>query len=134
MSNTQYKIQTETKEAYLSGDFGKSYAMKVFNLTEEELTELVGVISRGKRKGLLRGKISWEKVTRGGWVKTGPYNWDTCTPCGFVSMNGVTCGHGIFSSTGELLKGWDMWRNGLDVNGLERANRVKKDYLDSLKK
>lgn len=76
------------RSAYLSEDFGKELAMKKFNLSEAQLEQIVGRYVRGKRKGLLKGKIVWTKCTKGGWVKTGPYDWDAERACGYVQPVG----------------------------------------------
>ena len=74
--------------AYLSEDFGRDLAMRKFSLSAEQLEQIVGRYSRGKRKGLLRGKIVWTKCVRGGWVKTGPYDQDAMRACGYVQPVG----------------------------------------------
>lgn len=62
---------TTWHQAYLSEEFGKNYAMKLTGMTEEELEKIVGRNSKGKRKGLLKGMIKWEKVIVGGWYRVG---------------------------------------------------------------
>lgn len=74
--------------AYLSEDFGKELAMKKFNLTEEMLEIIAGRYVRGKRKGLLKGMIVWTKCIKGGWVKTGPYDFEAGRAQGFVQTKG----------------------------------------------
>lgn len=54
-------------QAYLSSSFGQQLAQLWFGLDNDMLASLVGRISRGKRKGQLRGQILWSKCTRGGW-------------------------------------------------------------------
>jgi len=84
---TNYAVFTEGY-AYLSEDFGKQLAMKKFNLSEKQLEQVVGRYIKGKRKGLLKGKIIWTKCTKGGWVKTGPYDWDVEQACGYIAQPG----------------------------------------------
>ena len=74
--------------AYLSEDFGRDLAMRKFNLTEEQLEQIVGRYVKGKRKGKLKGKLVWTKCVKGGWVKTGPYDWDIGQACGYVAQKG----------------------------------------------
>lgn len=62
---TQYARIAE-RSAYLNSDFGMKMAARYFS--EEQLAALP-VITRGKRKGMLRGEIVWEKVEEGGWVR-----------------------------------------------------------------
>lgn len=55
----------ETKAAPLSGEFGVSYAARLFG--EAALAGLP-VYTRGARKGQPKAWLVWEKCTRGGWV------------------------------------------------------------------
>jgi hypothetical protein len=87
--DTVNRYQCQNAYAYLNTDFGLNLACKKFNLTPDQLKELVGVYSKGKRKGQLKGQIVWLKVIKGGWVKTGAYDHDTMTPSGFVVKPGV---------------------------------------------
>jgi hypothetical protein len=61
----KYRADFFTRSAYLSSDFGESFARKYFG--EEVLKDLPRYV-RGKRKGLLKGKVAWTRCTRGGWV------------------------------------------------------------------
>ena len=74
--------------AYLSEDFGRDLAMRKFGLCENQLEQIVGRYIKGKRKGKLKGKIVWTKCIKGGWVKTGPYDWDVGQACGYVASPG----------------------------------------------
>ena len=62
------KNQSEFNErdALIRSDFGYSFAARHF--TSEQI-ESLGVITRGKNKGVRAGSIRWVKCTRGG------YNW-----------------------------------------------------------
>lgn len=53
----------ETKKTYLSSDFGESYARKIFG---DNLINQLPKITRGERKGKLKGYIVWDKVISGG--------------------------------------------------------------------
>lgn len=77
--------QFKDGSAYLSEDFGKQLAMKKFDLTEQQLEIVVGYYVKGKRKGLLKGMLTWTKCIKGGWVRTGPYNWDVGKATGYVA-------------------------------------------------
>jgi len=57
---------------YLNEPFILDLACQKLDLSQEEITEAVGVYSRGKRKGQLRGNLMWLKVENGGWLKDGP--------------------------------------------------------------
>lgn len=92
----------QSRFAYLSEDFGEELAMKKFNLTEDQLLQIVGIYVKGQRRGLLRGKIIWTKCTKGGWVKTGPYDWETGRACGYVCPPGKCSDFQLVDSwTGE---------------------------------
>lgn len=59
----------EGKGAALSGDFGYAFAVRRFG---QALVDIIPLYSRGPRKGLTKGYIVWDKVTKGGWKKDGP--------------------------------------------------------------
>jgi hypothetical protein len=127
--SSSYKFSWEYKSAPLSGDFGRDYACRVFGLSVDDLEKLVGRFTRGARKGMLRGAIAWGKITRGGWVKTGPYDFDTNTPCGFVASPGVKFGHGLFDRDGRLVHGVDL--DGSDSVGALVSAACGKRYRDA---
>lgn len=83
----------EVKTAPLASDFGRDYAMRVFKMTEDELAKACGRYVRGSKKGLLKGFLKWGKITKGGWVKTGPYDFEREEACGFIVAPGVKFGH-----------------------------------------
>jgi len=62
----------ETKKAYLSTDFGESYARKIFG---DELINKLPVITRGERKGKLKGYLIWDKVVSGGMTHKKYWNY-----------------------------------------------------------
>lgn len=88
------------KEAPLSSPFGLDYACRSFGKTEAEIEALVGRITRGPRRGQLRGVIRWVKVESGGWVKTGAYDHDRGCGSGFVVRPGQRGGHQL------VIPGW----------------------------
>jgi hypothetical protein len=63
------RAEFSTRDAFLFTDFGEEMARRYF---PEEKIESLGRFVRGKHKGRLRGKITWVKVTRGGWVQVYP--------------------------------------------------------------
>jgi hypothetical protein len=102
----------EIRSASLATPFGRDFAMRAFKLTENELAALVGRISRGPRKGMLRGCIVWAKTTSGGWVKTGAYDWDAQRGNGFVAPKGLVFGHGLYANACLApVKGYDLTAN-----------------------
>ena len=54
----------ETQSAYLSSDFGENFARKLFG---DEILDALPRYVRGKRKGKIKGRLTWHKCTRGGW-------------------------------------------------------------------
>lgn len=89
-----HRASVDLKSAYLSNEFGRDYAMRVFELTEAELEAIVGRYTRGKRKGLLRGLLTWKHCIRGGWYVTGHGDWDGRTS-GHVVKPGLRWDHEI---------------------------------------
>lgn len=71
--------QLKTGHAYISGEFGESMARRYFG---DEVVDSMPRYVRGERKGQLKGQISWTKVVRGGWVRTGAYD-DNYGPSGY---------------------------------------------------
>lgn len=95
MSGVNY-CQTEFKTASLATDFGRGLAQLWFGLNNDILESLVGRYSRGKRKGQLRGEITWKKCVRGGW------NGEGVTLPGHVSERKIVIG-GFVTSRGHLV-------------------------------
>jgi hypothetical protein len=60
--------QIEGRTAYLSTDFGEEIARKWFG---DESVDSLPRYLRGPRKGKIKGAVTWSKVLRGGWVRTG---------------------------------------------------------------
>jgi hypothetical protein len=60
--------EIEARTAYLSTDFGEEIARKWFG---DESVDSLPRYLRGPRKGKIKGAVTWSKVLRGGWVRTG---------------------------------------------------------------
>lgn len=71
----------EYKGGYMSSEFIEGMARRYFG---NEVVDGLPRYVRGKRKGQLKGRLDWEKVTTGGWVKTGPYDHDGMRASGYV--------------------------------------------------
>lgn len=117
-----YKYKTESHSAWLSSDWGRDYAMKVFDITLEEVEAKVGRYVRGKRKGQLRGLLTWCKTTKGGWVKLGRYDGDAMQGNGFVAGPNITYGHAVTDFHGTVLLGWD---GDIRLSLLKRYSEIK---------
>jgi hypothetical protein len=63
-----FRAEIVDKSAYLNSEFGIDLAQKKLGLSEQEIVEIVGRYSRGKRKGQIRGRLAWFKVDAGGWI------------------------------------------------------------------
>lgn len=84
------------QDAWLSGEFGESYARKVFG---NEVVDALPRYVRGKRAGKIKGKITWRKVEKGGWLsgvgivppgKTYAHGiWETPFGCESVLLHGI---------------------------------------------
>ena len=57
----------DKKQAYLSSDFGKEFAERIFG---KEFVDSLPKFVKGKRKGKTKGEILWTRCIKGGWVKT----------------------------------------------------------------
>ena len=66
---TQY-ARVESHRAALSEEFGRMLLAKKFGTVGADMVlDAFGVYRSGKRKGLPRGYIYWDKVTVGGWSR-----------------------------------------------------------------
>ncbi len=57
----------EERSAWLSTEFGETLARKYFG---DKVVDNMPRYVRGKRKGQIKGKMTWLKVESGGWVRT----------------------------------------------------------------
>lgn len=71
--NHQYAL-IESKGVFLNTEFGRTYALTIFELKDHELEAIVGRYTKGKWQGELRGKITWIKCLEGGWFKLDGFN------------------------------------------------------------
>lgn len=62
------RAKFEQKEAYLSSEFGESFARRTFG---DEVVDSIPRYVRGKRAGQLKGVIRWCRCVEGGWVSMG---------------------------------------------------------------
>ena len=71
------------KTASLASDFGFDLAVKWFG--EKVINELPK-FKKGKKVGKTKGSIVWKKVFKGGWVRTGSYDFEAQTADGYVEQ------------------------------------------------
>jgi len=76
--------KTETKTASLAGEFGESFARRIFG---DEAVDSLPRITRGPRKGKIKGYMGWKKCVVGGWFKTAPGHYQEVNT-GFVMRPG----------------------------------------------
>jgi hypothetical protein len=55
----------EHRDGYMSSEFIEGMARRYFG---NEVVDGLPRYVRGKRKGQLKGRLEWQKVTEGGWV------------------------------------------------------------------
>jgi hypothetical protein len=75
------KANIDYRNGYMSSEFIEGMARRYFGDT---VVDALPRYVKGKRKGQLKGFLRWQKVSRGGWVKTGPYDSDGMTASGYV--------------------------------------------------
>ena len=63
------------KHSRLDTDFGFNYLQMLTGFTFEEIVKLVGIKTKGKNKGKLKGILYWKKCVRGGWVNQSMGGW-----------------------------------------------------------
>ena len=66
MRKIQY-ASASTHTAYMSSDFAVKYAVVLFG---QDAVDALPRISRGKRKGAIKGILTWSKCDVGGWVRS----------------------------------------------------------------
>lgn len=65
---TQY-ARAENRSVYLNTPYGRSFVQRFLGLDNDIIEAIVGRYSRGKRKGQLRGVVTFVRVTEGGWSR-----------------------------------------------------------------
>ena len=132
--------QAEEHFGYLSKPFIFDLACRKFNLSPDELIAKVGRYSRGKYKGLSKGKLLWWKIVKGGWVKTGPYDWESQRAQGHVIQPGATFGYHVVDFNGDVLVGTMVmdWKDALlststpaPASSTAPVSRTYHDVLDA---
>lgn len=83
--------QIEAKNSRLCEDFGREFVYRRFpKEVADAIFEALPRYTRGPRKGKVKGYIVWNKVTKGGWVRTGP------------SYHGSPSGHVAYPGTQDV--------------------------------
>ena len=83
------------KYSRLDTDFGFNYLQMLTGFTFQEIVKLVGIKTRGKNKGKLKGTLYWQKCVRGGWVNQGMGGWYEDGAKGYVLTPNTKFDHNI---------------------------------------
>tara|TARA_R110000751_G_scaffold108555_1_gene205215 strand:+ start:1200 stop:1799 length:600 start_codon:yes stop_codon:yes gene_type:complete len=83
------------KNSRLDTDFGFNYLQMLTGFTFDEIVKLVGIKTRGKNKGKLKGVLYWKKCVRGGWVNQGMGGWYEDGAKGYVLTPNTKFDHNI---------------------------------------
>ena len=75
------RADIDYRDGYMSSEFIEGMARRYFG---DDVVDALPRYVRGKRKGRLKGFLTWEKVVKGGWVKTGAYDHDGMRASGYV--------------------------------------------------
>ncbi len=75
------RADIDYRGGYMSSEFVEGMARRYFG---DEIVDALPRYVRGKRKGHLKGRLEWQKVLKGGWVKTGAYDHDGMRASGYV--------------------------------------------------
>ena len=114
------RADIDYRGGYMSSEFVEGMARRYFG------DEIVGALPRyvrGKRKGQLKGFLQWQKVLKGGWVKTGPYDHDGMRASGYVERRvgkviNVDLSIPVWGSEETLIATWD-WENGVERDSVK---------------
>lgn len=104
----------DIKTAYMSGDFAVSYATRLFGA---EAVAALPLISRGKRKGQIKGILTWQKASVGGWHRNGDAS-GVVLP-GFVSATVSVDGKTVLETT------FPTHEKKLAADAVREADRVR---------
>ena len=59
------RADIDYRDGYMSSEFIEGMARRYFG---DDVVEALPRYVRGKRKGQLKGRLEWQKVSKGGWV------------------------------------------------------------------
>lgn len=117
----------ETKTSELGNDFAKSFVARQYGeLAAAAIFAALPVYQRGKRKGQPKGWVVWTKCTKGGWVRSGPYDHDAGRGNGHVMQPGTHDVQIVFSNPNFTPDGQ---RYGLEA-GQRRGVETDQEWAD----
>jgi len=114
------RADIDYRGGYMSSEFVEGMARRYFG---DEIVDALPRYVRGKRKGQLKGFLQWQKVLKGGWVKTGPYDHDGMRASGYVERRvgkviNVDLSIPVWGSEETLIATWD-WENGVERDSVK---------------
>ena len=114
------RADIDYRDGYMSSEFIEGMARRYFG---DEIVDALPRYVRGKRKGQLKGFLQWQKVSKGGWVKTGPYDSDGMRASGYVERRigkviYVDLSIRVWGSEDILIASWD-WEHGVERDSVK---------------
>ena len=114
------RAEIDYRNGYMSSEFVEGMARRYFG---DDVVDALPRYVKGKRKGQLKGFLRWQKVSRGGWVKTGPYDHDGMRASGYVERRvgkviNVDLSIPVWGSEETLIATWD-WELGVERDSVK---------------
>ena len=114
------RAEIDYRNGYMSSEFIQNMARRYFG---DDVVDALPRYVKGKRKGQLKGFLRWQKVSRGGWVKTGPYDHDGMRASGYVERRvgkviNVDLSIPVWGSEETLIATWD-WELGVERDSVK---------------
>lgn len=114
------RANIDYRDGYMSSEFIEGMARRYFG---DDVVDASPRYVKGKRKGQLKGFLRWQKVSKGGWVKTGPYDSDGMRASGYVERRigkviYVDLSIRVWGSEDILIASWD-WEHGVERDSVK---------------
>lgn len=114
------RANIDYRDGYMSSEFIEGMARRYFG---DDVVDATPRYVKGKRKGQLKGFLRWQKVSKGGWVKTGPYDSDGMRASGYVERRigkviYVDLSIRVWGSEDILIASWD-WEHGVERDSVK---------------
>ena len=114
------RANIDYRNGYMSSEFIEGMARRYFG---DSVVDALPRYVKGKRKGQLKGFLRWQKVSKGGWVKTGAYDHDGMQASGYVERRvgkviNVDLSIPVWGSEETLIATWD-WENDVERDSVK---------------
>ena len=114
------RANIDYRDGYMASEFIEGMARRYFG---DDVVDASPRYVKGKRKGQLKGFLRWQKVSKGGWVKTGPYDSDGMRASGYVERRigkviYVDLSIRVWGSEDILIASWD-WEHGVERDSVK---------------